>query len=94
MDFYPEQYDKRYKNERREYDYHDARKAALKRDEYTCRMCNKTHVKLEVHHILEYGKFYSVRTDLNNLITLCKACHKSIKGKESHYVEYFKKLIK
>jgi 5-methylcytosine-specific restriction endonuclease McrA len=44
---------------------------------------------LQVHHILEYSKYPSLRTEVSNLITLCYSDHKSIKGKENNYVEFF-----
>lgn len=62
------------------YDEYNVRQYVLKRDNYTCQCCGahstKTKgVKLHVHHI------ETCRTGgnaPNNLITLCKACHKAL----------------
>lgn len=58
------------------YGYSSRRKAILHRDNYTCQCCGKKNCRLEVHHI----KFKSNggTDDENNLITLCKDCHKGV----------------
>lgn len=82
---------------REEPGYAEARKRVLKRDKHTCQMpgCScKNRRKLQVHHILEYAKYTSVRQSDDNLITLCITCHKSIRGKERHYVTMFNNIIR
>lgn len=82
---------------REEPDYDESRKKALKRDKYTCQYpgCGCRYRKiLQVHHILEYSKYKSLRTDIGNLITLCIKCHKNIKGKERYYVQMFLDILK
>ena len=58
------------------YGYSSRREAILNRDNYTCQICGKKHIKLEVHHI----KYHSQggTDDENNLITLCEDCHRDI----------------
>ena len=61
-----------------QYDEYNVRQYVLKRDNYTCQYCGahnkgKNTIKLHVHH-LESRK--SGANAPNNLITLCKTCHK------------------
>lgn len=58
------------------YGYASRRSAILHRDNYTCQCCGKKNTRLEVHHI----KFRSIggTDDEENLITLCKDCHKGV----------------
>ena len=58
------------------YGYSSRREAILHRDNYTCQCCGKKNCRLEVHHI----KFKSNggTDDEENLITLCKECHKGV----------------
>ena len=59
-------------------------------------MCNKRgkRVKLEIHHIIKWSSASSLRYDPENGICLCRSCHKSITGKESHYITYFTEKIR
>ena len=62
------------------YDEYNVRQYVLKRDNYTCQCCGahstKTKgVKLHVHHIETRRTGGNAP---NNLITLCKACHKAL----------------
>ena len=76
--------------------YKKFRLDVLKRDKFTCQMCKKKGKKtrLNVHHIMKWSSAASLRFDIDNGITLCKKCHDSVQGKESHYVTYFLELIK
>ena len=58
------------------YEYGSRKEAVLNRDNYTCQLCGKKHVRLEVHHIIFRSN--GGTDDENNLITLCEACHKGI----------------
>jgi len=85
-------------SKRRDYNdpiYKDFRLKVLKRDKYTCQMCKKKgkRARLNVHHIMKWSSAASLRYDTDNGITLCSSCHKSVTGKESHYVSYFSQLI-
>ena len=62
------------------YDEYNVRQYVFKRDNYTCQCCGahpteKKPVKLQVHH-LESRKVGG--NTPGNLITLCKACHKTL----------------
>ena len=76
--------------------YKKFRLDVLKRDKFTCQMCKKRGKKtrLNVHHIMKWSSASSLRFDIDNGITLCKKCHDSVHGKESHYIAYFSELIK
>lgn len=50
--------------------------------------------RLETHHIIRYADSVHLRTEISNLITLCKKCHYNITGKEKHYAEHFKEIVK
>ena len=55
-------------------DYRIFRENVLSRDNYKCQCCGLKK-KLHVHHIFSYKYYSSLRTDVNNGITLCKYCH-------------------
>ena len=54
------------------------RRKALKRDNYSCRLCGSKE-DLVVHHIIPFRVFgaekYREANKLSNLITLCRSCH-------------------
>jgi len=59
--------------------YEQARKAR-KRDRFTCQDCGRVRLRptLHVHHILprrQFGGDYLTANQLDNLVTLCEACH-------------------
>jgi len=75
--------------------YADVRKQVLKRDGRCCQMPDcKSKKKLQVHHIIPWSKAAYLRFDPNNLITLCKICHESIKNIEHIYVSIFMKIVR
>lgn len=85
-------------SKRRDYSdpaYKQFRLEVLKRDNFTCQMCKKKgrRSKLNVHHIIKWSTAASIRYDVDNGITLCYDCHKSVTGKESHYISFFTELI-
>lgn len=60
------------------------RDKAKERDNYECQICNSTQ-DLEVHHkkpIINFDRsnddWYEDANDLDNLITLCRSCHKKV----------------
>ena len=60
--------------------FYNLREYILYRDNYTCQICGRTNVPLEVHHI---GFWKGDRTDRpSNLITLCTKCHTPKNHKE------------
>lgn len=72
------------------------RKKALERDGYECLLCG-TSEDLNVHHktpIRTFDKstdgWWRLANDLDNLITLCRSCHKKV---HANAAEYFGDLI-
>lgn len=59
-----------------DYGFASRREAILHRDNYTCQVCGKKHIRLEVHHIVFRSQ--GGTDDENNLITLCEDCHAGI----------------
>ena len=47
----------------------------FKRDDYTCQICRKKGVELQVDHIASWAEFKELRFDPDNCRTLCKSCH-------------------
>lgn len=45
------------------------------RDNYTCAICDRRGVRLNVHHIKSWSSNRDLRFDPRNLITLCRECH-------------------
>ena len=82
---------------RRDYndpDYKKFRMSVLKRDCFKCQMPNCRHIKdLHVHHIKTWSNASALRFEPSNGITLCRHCHKSITGKETHYENLFREII-
>ncbi len=74
--------------------YKDFRIKVLKRDNFKCKMPGcKNKKNLQVHHITKWSGASSLRYETSNGITLCKYCHQSITGKETHYEKLFRELI-
>lgn len=65
----------------------------IRRDKSTCQMCKKRRKRLEIHHIIPYSVSIHLRVNPDNLICLCKKCHKSIKNKEHHFVRMFTNIV-
>lgn len=61
-------------------DWRKQRELRLKTDGYKCVLCGEDYTKgnLDVHHIVRY--YYTKDNSLENLITLCKRCHKVTEG--------------
>lgn len=57
------------------------RNEIFKRDNYTCKSCGRCRkvgdrVILNVHHLKSFAIHKELRFDKNNVITLCRECHK------------------
>lgn len=75
--------------QRKTWEYNLMIQAVWKRDNYKCFLCGKRGKKLNAHHILPWQEFPEWRFDKKNLVTLCKPCHYSIRGKEWLYAPRF-----
>lgn len=51
------------------------RKKVYKRDNYICKCCGAKGVDVEAHHLENFSDNPTLRTDVDNGITLCKNCH-------------------
>jgi 5-methylcytosine-specific restriction endonuclease McrA len=63
-------------------DWKEQRINAMKRDNYICQDCGlhpKNHSRLQVHHLKR--RILGGTDELDNLITLCFACHKKRDGR-------------
>lgn len=67
-----------------------------KRDKYICQLCKKKKPSagLQIHHIFKWSVAPGLRFDPDNLICLCKKCHKEITGHEETYASMFLEIIK
>lgn len=75
--------------------YSEACAKARIRDGHKCQMPGcKSRYRLECHHILQYSRHPSLRTQVSNLICLCKKHHKMITGKESFYAVLFGEIVR
>jgi 5-methylcytosine-specific restriction endonuclease McrA len=68
------------------------RDSVFKRDNYKCKICNKTG-RLEAHHILQWRYYPELRFDVNNGITLCHACHPRKEAEEKRLIPIFQELV-
>lgn len=76
-------------------EYKEARKKSLKRDGKKCQMPRcKARKQLQSHHIMKWSTAIHLRYDSDNLITLCRSCHESIKNKEDFYVSLFMDIVR
>lgn len=57
-------------------EYKLVREACFKRDNYTCIWCGQRGGKLNADHIKPFALFPELRFALDNLRTLCLACHR------------------
>ena len=77
------------------------REEALKRCNYMCEVCNTKGITPEkaadeVHHIIKVDDgSNATHYDLDNLICVCKKCHRTIEGKnKQELIEYLERLDK
>jgi hypothetical protein len=65
------------------------RQTVFKRDYFRCVLCGASGVKLEANHIRLWRDYPELRYDVDNGVTLCGPCHKSIRGIEGEFEERF-----
>ena len=82
---------------KRNYDdpnYKKFRTEVLKRDKFKCRMPGCKSKKFTMYTTYQtWSNASALRYEPSNGITLCKKCHQSITGKESHYQLLFREII-
>lgn len=66
----------------------------MMRDGFTCVMCHTVGGNLNAHHIKKFADYPELRLDINNGVTLCEPCHKSVMKKEQEYEKMFEDLLK
>lgn len=54
------------------------RKIVFERDQYICQYCSKTNCNIEPHHLKPKSTNPNLVYDVNNGITLCKDCHRTL----------------
>lgn len=69
-------------------DWKDIVKSVFERDGYICQRCGKKSGNLHTHHIKSWAECVEGRTDLDNLITVCKRCHLWIHSKKNTNREF------
>lgn len=57
------------------------------RDNYSCRLCRNHGGKLTIHHILPIWARPDLVYELDNLATLCRACHLKVNHHEEEHIE-------
>ena len=63
--------------DRKYIEYYEWRKQVYERDNYTCQSCGDDKGgNLVAHHKLNYSEHETLKTDIDNGITLCNKCHK------------------
>ena len=92
-------YNKRKGNQSGGRDYNDPifkqfREDVMARDNHHCKWPGcKNHSRLQVHHILRWSDYPTLRFVRSNGITLCEFHHKIIKNCEDYYIEFFSKIL-
>lgn len=73
------------------------RNSVFKRDDFTCKICNKKGTYLNAHHLNSYHAHPKERFDLNNGVTLCKKHHRDFHkryGYKNNTKEQFEEYLK
>src|SRR5262249_37855363 len=70
-------------------DIEDIRPQMLERDHYRCRLCGNTHKQLDMHHVLPIWARPDLALAVDNIVTLCRPCHKKVNNHEEEYVDMF-----
>lgn len=60
----------------------DLRHMCLERDGWKCQKCGKSEPPLHCHHIEGATQNKMISNDIDNVITLCKSCHKEVHKQE------------
>jgi hypothetical protein len=69
--------------------------AVWTRDGFKCQRCGVGNVsrtnRLHAHHIGTWAEYPELRTDMNNLVTLCKNCHLWVHSNDNRHRRFLKK---
>src|SRR3990167_882194 len=72
-------------------DFQKWRIAVFERDDFICQICNKKGGKLRANHIKTFAKYFELRFELSNGITICQDCdYRWVFRKEEEMESYFK----
>ncbi|MFK4997687.1 HNH endonuclease [Bacillus sp. N9] len=77
----------------------ELRRAARKRDMYTCQKCGITEAdyeqELSVHHIIPFAMIddYMKANELSNLLSVCEPCHRIIHSGNNHPSKFVKHSV-
>ena len=89
-----------YKEERAKFfnspEWQNIRDFILERDENTCQRCgakNACGIPFNIHHVISYS-YEEYRLNPENLVSLCKKCHKWVHSDENKLGEFLKKPVK
>ena len=69
------------------------RRRVFHRDSYTCQRCSlrpSGSNQLRAHHIAPWAKYPTLRFDLDNGITLCRACHAWVHSPDNQGGEFLR----
>jgi len=72
------------------------RSKIFRKDNWTCKKCGETGIRLIAHHILNFAEHFEIRLNIDNGITFCVPCHKefhNIYGRENNNQEQINKFL-
>jgi len=80
---------------RKSIEYEIWRNEIYKKDNWTCRICNKKCKSKDIiaHHLKLFSDFPELRFSIENGITLCRGCHKKVHddiGKKTRFIKKYK----
>lgn len=75
--------------------YKEWRLRVYKRDKFACQMPGcKNKKNLQAHHIQKWSSASTLRYDIDNGITLCRACHSEVNRNEIYYQGLFMEILR
>ena len=67
----------------------ELRKSVYQRDGFRCKLCQKVGGQLTLHHKIPLYADKTKNTDADNLVTLCRECHRKVNNNENKYAALF-----
>lgn len=77
---------------RHTFQYKNWARQVLIRDKRTCKLCG--NLGKTAHHIKKFSDFLELRYEIDNGITLCSSCHKTVTWREEQFEELFTSLVR